>query len=101
MCNSVFLLLGSTYPKGWINLTPKLGQVEPHFPIFLKAHHVIMASPVQFILLTEMCKYFLYPIQYSFSRICLCIGFLVGFIEKWLNLPWSPLHQCPSYELVA
>ena len=40
-------------------LTPKLGQVEPHFPIFLKAHHVIMASPVQFILLTEMCKYFL------------------------------------------
>ena len=52
-----------------------------------------MASPVQFILLTEMCKYFLYPMQYSFSRICLCIGFLVGFIEKWLNLPWSPLPE--------
>ena len=51
-----------------------------------------MASPVQFILLTQMCKYFLYHMQYSFSRICRYIGFFVDFIAKWLNLPWSPLH---------
>ena len=60
-----------------------------------------MASPVQFILPTEMCKYFLYNMQYSFSRICWYIGFLVGFIEKWLNLPWSPLSTNLAYQLTV
>ena len=31
--------------------------------------------------------------QYSFSRICWYIGFLVDFTERWLNLPWPPLRR--------
>ena len=50
-----------------------------------------MASPVQFILQTQMSKYFLYHMQYLFSRICWYIGFLVDFIEKMAQLtPVSP-----------
>ena len=70
MCKSFFLILGSTYPKAWTNLPHSWGKLS-HIPyFFFKTHYVFMARHVQFILLTQMCKYFLYHMQYSFSRIC-------------------------------
>ena len=36
MCNSVFLLLGSTYPKAWINLPQSWGKLSHIFQFFKK-----------------------------------------------------------------